>query len=78
MQYKPEYRFLHDSVQQAAYSSMSEDERKKLHLKIGRILLKELSEPELADRVFEVSGHFNQSCQVYENQEERLKDQLNN
>lgn len=69
---KPEYRFLHDRVQQAAYSSMSENERKDLHLQIGRILLKELSGAELSERVFEVSGHFNQSCHVFENEEERL------
>lgn len=69
---RPEYRFLHDRVQQAAYSSMSEDERKSLHLQIGRILLKELSGPELSARLFEITGHFNQSSYGFADDEERL------
>lgn len=69
---KPEYKFLHDRVQQAAYSSMSEDERRQLHLQIGRILLKELSGAQLNERVFEVTGHFNQSNHDFSGDDERL------
>lgn len=69
---KPEYKFLHDRVQQAAYSSMSEEERKSLHLKIGRILLNELSGSEVNERIFEITGHFNLSSQQFKDNEERL------
>src|SRR5262249_32285813 len=34
----PAYRFVHDRVQQAAYGLLSEEERRSLHLRIGRWL----------------------------------------
>jgi PAS domain S-box-containing protein len=35
-----EYRFLHDRVQQAAYALVEEDDRRRRHLQIGRLLLR--------------------------------------
>lgn len=35
----PQCRFLHDRMLQAAYESMSEDDRQKTHLRVGRLLL---------------------------------------
>ena len=32
------YQFQHDRVQQAAYALMDEQEKKAIHLKIGRLL----------------------------------------
>ena len=53
------FRFLHDQVQQAAYSLIAADVRQRLHHRIGRLLLENLSEAELEDRVFEVADHLN-------------------
>ena len=39
----PVYRFLHDRVQQAAYSLIEEKKRPEVHLKIGREMLKRIS-----------------------------------
>ncbi len=38
----PGFYFLHDRVQQAAYLLIAKDKRNRLHLKIGRLLLKNL------------------------------------
>ncbi|BDX06610.1 diguanylate cyclase [Planctobacterium marinum] len=69
---RAEYRFLHDRVQQAAYTSMSEDERKQLHIQIGRKLSNQLSGGELSERIFEVVNHFNVAREYIKDDEERL------
>ncbi len=52
----PTYRFLHDRVQQAVYSTMSTVEQEKAHLKIGRLLVKYGA---IDDQLFEIVNHLN-------------------
>ncbi|MDP2097317.1 MAG: AAA family ATPase [Methylobacter sp.] len=53
------YKFVHDRVQQAAYSLIKESNRSALHLNIGRLLKAKLSANELAEQLFSVVDHFN-------------------
>jgi len=53
------YRFLHDRVQQAAYTLIPEDQKPTAHYRIGRHLLKNLSETEQQDSLFALVGHLN-------------------
>ncbi|WP_437947961.1 AAA family ATPase [Sorangium sp. So ce296] len=53
------YRFLHDRVQQAAYTLISEEERRAVHLKAGRLLLARVSPAALEEQVFDIAGHLN-------------------
>jgi len=53
-----QFQFIHDRVQQAAYSLIGEDEKPALHLSIARLLLKGTDERELDDRLFDIVHHF--------------------
>jgi len=55
----PTYRFLHDRVQQAAYSLIPNDQRQATHLKIGQLLQKNSSEIEREEKIFDIVGHLN-------------------
>ena len=52
------YRFVHDRIQQAAYSLLSDEERRRTHREVGRRLLEGVSQHELDERIFEVADHF--------------------
>lgn len=53
------YRFLHDRVQQAAYSLIPEAQRQAAHFSIGSLLLRNSSAIEQEERLFEIVSHLN-------------------
>ncbi|MDY6804703.1 MAG: AAA family ATPase [Cyanobacteriota bacterium] len=53
------YKFLHDRVQQAAYSLIPDEQKKATHLRIGRQLWENLSESEREQQLFSIVNHFN-------------------
>ncbi len=67
-----ERRFLHDRVQQAAYSLIEAAELPAIHLRIGRLLLASLPPEQLAERTFEVAGDFNAGGELVRDDDEAL------
>ncbi|MEG4472054.1 AAA family ATPase, partial [Microcoleus sp. AT9_B5] len=55
----PAYRFLHDRVQQAAYSLIPDENLQATHLQIGQLLQQKLSVLEQAEKLFDIVGHLN-------------------
>ncbi|MGG1519110.1 AAA family ATPase [Paenibacillus oryzisoli] len=53
------YMFLHDQVQQAAYELMPEEEKRQVHLKIGRQLLRHYRTETTERYLFDVVHHMN-------------------
>ena len=53
------YKFLHDRIQQAAYSLIPEEHRADTHLRIGRVLWADMSADELSERLFDVANQLN-------------------
>ena len=56
------YKFLHDRIQQAAYSLIADEQRAEVHLRIGRVLLASMTEDELAEHLFNVANQLNRGA----------------
>ncbi|WP_437980217.1 AAA family ATPase [Sorangium sp. So ce117] len=65
------YRFLHDRVQQAAYSLIPAEQLAEVHLRIGQLLLKEQLAEEREDALFDVVSHLNRGAALLRSQAER-------
>ncbi len=74
----PVYRFIHDRVQQAAYSLIEASEKAKTHFKVGKLLLENSSKAELEERLFEIVNHLNLAIElIHEPNERKYLAQLN-
>ncbi|BAT55612.1 serine/threonine kinase with two-component sensor domain protein [Nostoc sp. NIES-3756] len=67
----PTYKFIHDRVQQAAYSLVSENFKKQLHLKIGLLLLDNIPVAERADKIFQIVNQLNIALELITVQSKR-------
>jgi len=67
-----ELAFLHDRVQQAAYSLIPEKEKAVLHLEIGRTLLAKYHEPD-DSFLFQITGQFNKGLVLIYDESERIR-----
>ncbi|BAQ61185.1 serine/threonine protein kinase PrkC [Geminocystis sp. NIES-3708] len=66
-----QFQFLHDRVQQAAYTLIGEDEKPKIHLKIGQLLLQKYTELEQEEHLFDIVEHWNKGKSLIQNSEEK-------
>jgi signal transduction histidine kinase len=67
------YRFLHDRVQQACHSLITEDTVAAVHLRVGELLLNRLRQQERDDDLFEVAGHLNAALPALSTDGRRLE-----
>ena len=68
---RAECKFQHDKIQQAAYSLIPEEAQKPTSLKIGRLLLQNLSEEEMSERLFDVLALLNSAAELLINDAEK-------
>jgi predicted ATPase len=67
------YRFLHERIQQAAYSLIPEENRAEVHLGIGRVLLVSMMEEQLAEHLFDVANQLNRGATLLIDRQEKAQ-----
>jgi PAS domain S-box-containing protein len=65
------YKFIHDRVQEAAYSLIPEASRAETHLRIGRLLAARTSWQERDEMIFDIVNHLNRGVALITSREER-------
>ncbi|MEG4572783.1 AAA family ATPase [Microcoleus sp. N3A4] len=71
--YKVSYKFLHDRVQQAAYSLIPTEQQKTTHLKIGQLLLHNTNQDTIEENVFDIVNQLNVGVEFITQQEEKYQ-----
>ena len=66
-------KFLHDHVQQAACSLLDREQKRRIHLKIGRLILDGASPEKQGDILFDAVSHLNLAGELVEDPEERAR-----
>lgn len=66
-------KFPHDRVQQAAYSLITPDRQKEVHLKIGRMLISLTPPDDLEDKIFDIVYQINNAEEIITDSKERAK-----
>ena len=69
----PVYRFAHDRIQQAAYSRIEEKTKPKVHLKIGREMLKLILDEDFGERIFTIVDQLNLGARLIIAEKEKGK-----
>lgn len=59
-----QFVFVHDRIQQAAYSLLTETEKNSAHLRLGKILEQLYHEKQSDDHLFEMCDHFNKAGEL--------------
>jgi len=67
------YCFLHDRVQEAAYSLIPQDSRANAHLRLGRLITAATPPEKLEERIFEIVNQFNRGVPLVTSDAERLQ-----
>jgi predicted ATPase/signal transduction histidine kinase len=67
------YAFLHDRIQEAAYALIRESARAETHLRIGRALLRNMTEASLAEHLFDVANQLTRGAELLLDHNEKAR-----
>ncbi|MBD0350919.1 MAG: serine/threonine-protein kinase PknK, partial [Flavisolibacter sp.] len=68
------YYFIHDKIQQAVYSLIPDEQKKQVHLTVGRLLLQHAeNETAIEEEIFDIIYHINQGLDLIDNGTEKIR-----
>jgi PAS domain S-box-containing protein len=67
------YRFVHDRIQETAYSLIAEEARAEAHLRIGRLLNAHTPPKKREEAIFEIVSQFNRGAGLITSEDERFQ-----
>ena len=70
-EFKVAYRFVHDRIQQAAYSLIPSHRKQASHLQIGQLLLSNTPLQQQEEKIFDIVNQLNFGSNLLENQQKR-------
>ena len=65
------YTFVHDRIQEAAYSLLNDGERRSVHLRVGRQLWRDNPADMVEARIFDICRHLNACLELIDDDDER-------
>lgn len=66
------YKFAHDRIQQAIYFLIPDEEKKQIHLKIGKSLSAMNAVNELSEKIFDIVNQWNIAIELVQDEKTRL------
>lgn len=66
------YKFIHIRIQEASYSMLSDKLKSKIHLKLGRMMVKRLTKKDIENEIFDIVNHLNHSLNLIKSDSEKL------
>lgn len=66
------YRFVHDRIREAVFSLLSSQQKKSLHLKVGRLLFSRFKSTQ-EKMIFEITNHFNYAVDLIKDINEKVE-----